>query len=179
MKLIVSIIVFMLISANNVQADYLEDMKNFGYVAGGGIACDAPRYKAYSLVTQAYLVSAARSDEEQEKGMIAYNEGKAHAYLLTKSRNLMDCGEIRERFERQKIFKTKLFKNGILKMPDGKVIRPRKPYDVTNIYDRNSNEKEYLDKIYEENIRKKKQRMLKEGIYEKIKQEELKARNRY
>lgn len=157
------------------HADYLSDVKNFGYISGTGIACNVERYKSYELLARAYMVSAARSDKEQEKGMYEYNTAKAEAFLYKQKDGLWDCDEVNERFNKQKIFQAKLYKNGTLKMPDGKIIRPRQNYDVTLLYDKNSNEREHLLAYYEKIVARQKRQLLKDGIYDKIRKAEAKA----
>ncbi len=160
---------FFVISA---KADYLEDVKNMGYISGEGIACGAKRYKAYETVARAYLVSAADSDEQQAEGMKVYNEAKARAYLFKRHDGLYDCAEINARFDKQKIFTTKLYKNGKMKMPDGKIIVPRQEYDATQLYDKDRDEREKLNELYDRIMTQKRKQAQKEGIYEKIKKAE-------
>ena len=179
MKTAISMLIALFITSTIARADYLEDVKNFGYVAGEGIACNSPRYKSYGMVTQAYLISASKSDDELQKGMYAYNEAKATSFIRMKDRKLRGCAEVRERFEKQKIFQTKLSKNGTLRMPDGKVIKPRQAYDTTKIYDKNADEKARLDEIYNKAVAKRKRQLVKEGIYEKIKKAEAEAQSRH
>jgi hypothetical protein len=65
-----------------------------------------------------------------------------------------------------------LYKNGTLKLPDGKIIKPRGKYNPNNLYDRSENEKEKLDAYYDKILKKKQQQAKKEGIYEKILKQE-------
>jgi len=164
-------VVFMTSSAfaNN---NYLEDVKNFGYVAGEGLACGASRYPSYELVARAFLVSSARSDSEQAKGMYEYNNAKATAYINKRSDGLLNCSEINSRFDNQKIFNAKLYKNGTLKMPDGKVIKPRQKYNPNYLYNRSENEREKLNVFYNKIIAKRQKQAQKEGIYQKIRSQE-------
>lgn len=171
------LIICLLLGISNANAGYLEEMENLGYISGQGVACGAQRYQAYELVSRAYLVSAARSDEEQNKGMIAYNTAKAQGFINQRRSGLYDCDEINERFNNQKIFQTKLYKNGTLKMPDGKVIKPRQKYDATALYNKDYDEREHLDKLYDKIVARTKKQAQKEGIYEKIRRAE--AQNRY
>ena len=125
MKYILTALLLLLMDTRITQADYLEDVKNLGYISGEGIACGAKRYPSYETVARAYLISAAQSDEEPNQGMYAYHEAKAMSYMRIRRSGKFDCDDIRTRFDKQKIFKAKLYKNGTLKMPDGKVITPR------------------------------------------------------
>ena len=166
----------LLLSANQTLANntYIEDVRSFGYVAGEGLACGAERYPTYELIARAFLVSSAKSDEEQAKGMFEYNSAKAEAYLSKKQDGLFACNEVNSRFNRQKIFKSKLYKNGTLKLPDGKVIKPRQKYNPNYLYDRKTDERAKLNAYYDNIIKKRAQKAKKEGIYQKIRQEEAK-----
>ena len=175
MKFILSLFIFFA-TISNAFADYLADVKNFGYISGTGIACNVDRYKSYEMIARAYLVSAARSDEEQAKGMYEYNTAKAEAFLYKLKDGLWDCAEVNRRFSQQKIFRTKVYKNGTLKMPDGKIIRPRQNYDVTLVYDKNSNEREHLLAYYEKIIDGQRKKIKQEGIYDKIREAERSVR---
>ena len=179
MKKLIALFVFVLVflKATSLQAQYLEDLETLGYVSGEGLACGAKRYKAYELISRAYLVSSAKSDEEQKKGMYKYNTAKADGYLTKKHSGLLGCDEVLRRFDNQKIFKTKVYKNGTLKMPDGRIIKPRQKYDPNLLYDKESNEREKLDEFYDKIIAKKKKQAKEQGIYDKIRREEMKIRH--
>ncbi|MBR5599337.1 MAG: hypothetical protein IKW39_04775 [Alphaproteobacteria bacterium] len=155
--------------ANN---SYIEDVKSFGYVAGEGLACGAERYPTYELIARTFLVSSAKSDEEQAKGMFEYNSAKAEAYMSKKQDGLFGCNEINQRFNNQNIFNSKLYKNGKLKLPDGKVIIPRQKYNPNYLYDRSKDERSVLNAYYDKIIAKRNQKAKKEGIYQKIRQQE-------
>ena len=158
------------------SSSYLEDVRNLGYVSGEGLACGAERYPSYELIARAYLVSKARSDQEQTDGMYEYNKAKATAYMEKRGDGYWGCEEVNRRFNNQKIFKSTLYKNGTIKLPDGKILKPRKEYDVTLVYNRQEDERSKLNAYYDKVMAKKRQRAMKEGIYQKIKQEEMKLR---
>lgn len=156
-------------------ASYLEDMQNLGYVSGEGLACNAEKYPTYEFIARAYLISRAKSDNEQAEGMYAYNKAKARSYMNKRSDGLLGCNEISSRFNRQKLLKSTIYKDGTIKLPDGKVVKPRQKYDVTLVYNRNDDERAKLNAYYDKVLNKKKQRAAKEGIFNKIKQEEQKS----
>ena len=173
LKILMVLAIFYTYNAS-AQTSYIEDVKNFGYASGEGLACGASRYPTYELIARAYLVSAASSDKEQATGMYEYNSAKARAYMNKHRDGFLGCEEINTRFNNQKIFNSKLYKNGTLKLPDGKIIKPRGKYNPNNLYDRNENEKEKLDAYYNEVLKKKQLQAKKEGIYEKILKQEAK-----
>ena len=170
----VKTLVFILFITSSAHANnnYIEDVKNLGYVAGEGLACGASRYPSYELVARAFLVSSARSDSEQAEGMYEYNNAKATAYINKRRDGLFNCNEINSRFNNQKIFSSKLYKNGTLKLPDGKVVKPRQKYNPNYLYDRTENEREKLNAFYNKIMLKRQKLAHKEGIYKKINNEE-------
>lgn len=164
------------ISSNALANNYLKDVENFGLISGEGLACGVKYYPQYEHIARAYLVSAAKSDEEQAAGMYKYNEAKVRAFMKKKQVALMGCDEVKYRFNKQKILKTKIYKNGKIKFPDGKVIIPRREYDANLVYDRKIDEKAKLDAMYNKILKKKKVNAQKQGIYQKIKQYESRVR---
>ena len=96
-KIIAFLLAFIPFSAYS-NSKYIDDVKSFGYVSGEGLACGAIRYPTYELIVRAYLVSAAKTDEEQAEGMYAYNSAKAKSYISIRSLNYSGCSEINERF---------------------------------------------------------------------------------
>ena len=174
MKTIRLLFLILLISVKPLFADsdYIESVQTLGYVSGEGIACGATQYQAYETIARAYLVSSAKSDKEQAQGMLKYNQAKATAYMNKRENGLYDCAAVRERFGHQKLLKSKLYKNGTIKLPDGKVVKPRNKYDATLLYDKSVDEKTKLDKFYDSIVEKKKKQAVKEGIMKKIQQYE-------
>lgn len=169
-----SMVICQAYAANN----YLEDVRTLGYISGEGLACGATRYPSYELVARAYMVSSARSDKEQADGMYAYNAAKARAYMNKRREGLLGCEEVNARFNKQKIFKAALYKDGRLRMPDGKWIKPRQSYDPRLLYNRDEDERGRLNAYYDKLLEKKKQQAQKQGILKKIRDAELKSQYR-
>lgn len=180
MKLVKYLIIsqMLIVSPAFAVDNYLEDVRNLGYVSGEGLACGAKRYPSYELVARAYMVSSAKSDKEQARGMYAYNQAKARAYMSKRRDGYINCDDINQRFNNQKIFQAKLQKNGTIRMPDGKIITPRQPYDPNLLYNRQEDERGRLNAYYDKLLEKKKRQAQKQGIFKKIKQAEAMAQNR-
>ena len=132
------------------QPTYIEEVQGLGYIAGQGLACDASKYHTFEMIARAFLVSKARSDAEQKKGMDAYNEAKANAFIMQIKDGLQNCDLTAENFDHQKIFKSVIYGDGTLKMPDGKIIKPRQAYDVTLVYTKDPDMREKMMKMYHE-----------------------------
>ena len=169
--------VVMLCANNALCSDYIKDVENLGYVSGEGLACGAKKYPSYETIARAYLISSSKSDKEQADGMYAYNNAKAKGYMRRKGSGLIGCEEINARFNQQKILQSKLYKNGTIKLPDGKVIKPRQEYDASLVYDKTVDERSKMNDLYNKLQNKKKRQAQKEGIFQKIKEFEKKSRN--
>ena len=130
------------------EPSYLEEVQALGYLAGEGLACDASKYDTYEMIARAFLISKARSDAEQKKGMEVFNEAKANAFILKMKDGLDRCEDIVRDFDNQKIFKTVIYGDGTLKMPDGKIIKPRHAYDVTLVYTKDPEMRQKMIDMY-------------------------------
>ena len=153
-KKFLTLFVLTFLWAENIQAapqpTYLEEVQGLGYLAGEGLACDASKYHTYEMIARAYLVSKAKSDAEQAKGVEIYNEAKANAFIVKMKDGLSGCDFIAQNFDNQKIFKTVIYGDGTLKMPDGKIIKPRHAYDATLVYTKDPEMREKMIKMYHE-----------------------------
>ena len=86
------------------QISYVEEMQALGAVSGQGLACNASKYDTFELLARAIMISKASSDAEQEKGMKAYNEYKADAFISKMRDGFADCRSIAAAFDKQAIF---------------------------------------------------------------------------
>lgn len=158
-KIIALFALFLLISnqaraQNGSTIAYLDEMQALGTVSGTAMACGSPKYETFEMLARAILVTKAISDQMQEKGMRAFNSAKVEAFVSKQKKNLIDCDEINARFDKQKIFKTTLYRDGTIKMYDGKVFRPRHPYDATMLKEDENINRENAMTIYQNNKNK-------------------------
>lgn len=145
--LLFSIIAFSA-SAKSITPAYIEEMKALGSVSGTGLACGAARYSTFEMLARAILITKAVSDQNQAEGMRAFNTAKADAFISKQADGMYNCDELNERFNNQKIFKTVLYADGTIKMYDGKVFKPRHPYDATMLKDDEKVNREKAIEIY-------------------------------
>jgi len=131
------------------EPTYLEEVKSLGFVSGQGLACQASKYDTFELLARAILISKAQSDDMQEQGMRAFNEGKAEAFISKIRDNMSDCAQINRSFDNQQIFKAVLYGDGTIKMPDGKLVKPRHAYDATLVYKKDPNARDEMIKLYQ------------------------------
>ena len=132
------------------QPTYMEEVQGLGYLAGEGLACNASKYHTYEMIARTFLVSKAKSDDEQAQAVEVYNEAKANAFIVKMKDGLSNCASIVQSFDHQKIFKTIIYGDGTLKMPDGKIIKPRHAYDAMLVYTKDPEIRDKMVKMYHE-----------------------------
>lgn len=136
-------------NAQAADPTYIEEVQSMGYLSGLGLACQASKYDTFEMLARAYLISKATSDEQQEEGMKAFNEAKVDSFVSKIKDNMSRCSQIADSFNKQKIFKTVLYGDGTLKMPDGSIIKPRQAYDATLVYQKDPNARLDMIKMYQ------------------------------
>lgn len=142
------------VSVCAADTGYIEEVQSLGAVSGQGLACDASKYHTFELLARAIMISKAPSDAEQAQGMRAYNEYKVNAFISKIKDGFAGCREIAAAFDRQKIFKSTLYGDGTIKMPDGKIVTPRQPYDATLVYEKDPGARQKYIDLYSKKIEK-------------------------
>ena len=141
-KIVCLMAMFLSLVFNNAYSkqnpSYIEEATALGSIAGQGLACRAKKYHKFELLARAIVVTKAKNDQMQRDGLRAFNEAKVNAFMDIESEKFSDCDEIVYSFNRQKIFEAVIYRNGKIKMPDGKVLVPRKEYDVSKLYKKDS-----------------------------------------
>lgn len=116
------------------EISYQEEMYLLGTTCGQGLACKSQKYHQFELLARAMVVGKAANDAMQKEGMQRYNAGKAEAFMNMEASNFADCEAVRNNFDNQKIFKSVLYSDGRIKLYDGTMITPRKPYKAAKLY---------------------------------------------
>lgn len=145
------------------QMPYLDEMKALGTVSGQGLVCGAEKYDQFEMLARAIMLTKAPNNAMLQKGVYAYTEAKASVYMNKQLDGGYLCREIADRFNAQEIFSISLYEDGTIKMPDGKIITPKMPYDATKIYKKDNRLKENLKAIYNGAANKARNRVLKQG----------------
>ena len=130
------------------QMPYIEEVKALGAISGQGLACGSSKYDTFELLARAILLTKSPSDKLQNDAVYAYSEAKANAYMSKEMDGFYECSEINRRFDKQEIFKAVLYADGTIKMPDGQILTPRRPYDATMIYKKDTKVRENARAIY-------------------------------
>lgn len=135
-------------SKTKAQMPYMEEVKALGAVSGQGLACGASKFETFELLARAILLTKSPTDKLQNDAIYAYSEAKANAYMSKEMDGFYGCETINRRFDNQEIFKAVLYADGSIKMPDGKLLTPRRPYDARMIYKKNAKVRENAQAIY-------------------------------
>lgn len=151
-----TIVLCMLLVATPLRAQmaYEDEARALGAVAGQGLACGSTKYDTFELLARAILLTKSPNDSLQSKALKIFTEEKADVFVSKQLDNFADCRRIVERFDAQDIFKTTLYADGTIKMPDGQILTPRQPYDASMIYDKSSNARQRATSIYNKDVSK-------------------------
>lgn len=136
------------------QMSYLEEMQALGTVSGQGLACGSSQYDKYEMLARAIMLTKAPTSKALQDGVYAYNAAKADSYLAKQRDGGYLCGEITGLFNSQEIFQITLYEDGTLKMPDGKIVTPKIPYDAKQIYKKDEKLKNGLKEVYAGSVQK-------------------------
>ena len=153
-KFIAVLLCFGLATPAFAQMSYEDEVRALGAVAGQGLACGSAKYDTFELLARAIVLTKSPNDELMDKGLKIFTEEKADVFVSKQLDNFADCANIVSRFDAQDIFKITLYGDGTLKMPDGKILTPRNPYDASLIYDKNNNVRQRANAIYRKDTSK-------------------------
>ena len=134
------------------KPDYYEEMYALGTMSGLGLACKSQKYHQFELLARAIIVSKAANDQMQKDGMQRYNSGKAETFMNMEANNFADCDIIRNDFDNQKIFQSTLYSDGKIKLYDGTLITPRKPYKASSLYEKDREAFIKADDAYKKSV---------------------------
>jgi len=131
---------------------YQDEMYALGSVSGQGLACKSQKYHQFELLARAIVVGKAPNAAVQDEGLQQYAAGKASAFMEVEDSNFADCADIIQRFDNQSIFKSVLYSDGRMKLPDGTLIKPRQPYDASKLYEKDREAFIKMDAMYKKSI---------------------------
>ena len=120
--------------AQSRTANGLTDAEKLAILAGAAQACQADRDKLinYEVIVSRILVNPTTSEQEETAVLTAYARKKFQVFNEQKAAPEMDCAEVLRRFDNLEIFKSVVYQDGTVKLPDGKVIKPKRPVVTAN-----------------------------------------------
>ena len=126
----VMVLLFNLVAHADVRtAKGVPETEQLGLSAGVALACgvDRDQLKNYEMIASRLIVNPLKTDVAEKEALNAYAKAKLKAFKEQKQRNLIPCADVLKRFENQEIFKAVVYRDGTVKMPNGKVIKPERP----------------------------------------------------
>ena len=140
--------------ASSTKPTYQEEMYILGAISGEGLACKSQKYHKFELLARALVVSKAANTEMENEGLYQFSEGKVNAFVSVREKGFANCATILEQFDNQKIFNSVLYSDGRIKMYDGTLITPRKPYDASKLYVKDREAFIKMDELYKKSLDK-------------------------
>lgn len=119
--------------ASSRTAKGLSEIDKLAITAGAAQACGADRDKmtTYEMIVSRILVNPTRSTQAEQAVLTAYARKKLQTYQEQKSSPEIDCYEVLDRFNSMPLFRSTVYRDGTLKLPDGKIIKPVRPVQPT------------------------------------------------
>lgn len=104
--------------------------EQLGISAGVALACqvDTDQLKNYEMIASRIIANPLKTEKEEKEALNVYAKAKLKAFQEQKKKTLMRCGEVLKRFEKQDIFKSVIYRDGTIKMPNGQVVKPQRPF---------------------------------------------------
>ena len=110
----------------------LSELQQLGITAGVAGACGAgEKLKTFELIANRIIVNPTATVEEEKKQLKEFAAYKFSAYQEQKQRPTLSCREVIERFDSLPIFKSVIYADGTIKLPDGRIIKPQRPLKQT------------------------------------------------
>lgn len=115
--------------ANSRTAKGVSVTEQLGISAGVALACqvDTDQLKNYEMIASRIIVNPLKTDKEEKEALNIYAKAKLKAFKEQKQKSLMNCRDVLKRFEKQDIFKSVIYRDGTIKMPNGHVVKPQRP----------------------------------------------------
>lgn len=131
MIFVAGFVAYFLASPVRAQSDTtlngVGDASQLGMMAGLALACDGgAKLDDYELIAARILSNQAPTKADEKKAAKEFAEAKFTAFQKQKQAPEATCGEVLESFNHLPIFKSVVYADGSVKLPDGKFLKPRK-----------------------------------------------------
>lgn len=109
-----------------VSLEAIRNAESLGATAGPALACNAGKKLEQFELIASYLIGGQASNSKERKELFEfYAAEKLRTYNLQKKSPPTSCNEVLDSFSKLPIFKATVYKDGRVKMPDGKIITPK------------------------------------------------------
>lgn len=115
--------------ASTRTARGISETEQLGITAGVALAChaDEEQLKNYEMIASRIIVNPVSTEKEEREVLRLYAQAKLKAYEEQIKFPEIACREVLNRFYNQPIFKSVVYRDGTIKLPDGKIIKPQRP----------------------------------------------------
>ncbi len=129
--------------ADSRTAKGVSVVEQLGITAGVALACkvDTEQLKNYEMIASRIIANPIKTEKEEKQALHKYAQAKLKAFTEQKQKSVMHCKDVLKRFEKQDIFKSVVYRDGTIKMPDGRVIKPARPIKTEKKKSRNKKKK--------------------------------------
>ena len=131
MRFLFCICLFSFVSSSLVNAKSVQDMseeEQLGTLAGAALACGSKqKLEDFELISSRLIANKTASEAEEKQKIRIYMEAKWKALQQQKNSSGVSCSEVLDHFNRLPLFDSIVYKDGSVKLPDGKWSRPIRP----------------------------------------------------
>ena len=104
----------------------MTDAEQLGAMAGVALACNAGnKLDDFELIASYLIGGQASTKTERTEAFKSYASEKLRTYNIQKKETPESCEEVLNHFYNLPIFGATVYKDGRVKMPDGKMITPK------------------------------------------------------
>ena len=106
----------------------LTEAQQLGITAGVAQACAVGnKLKTFELIANRIIANPIPTDELERKELREFAVSKLNAYNSQKNNPVLDCANVLKKFYRLPIFKSVIYSDGSVKLPDGRILKPMRP----------------------------------------------------
>lgn len=106
----------------------LTEAQQLGITAGLALACNAGgKLDDFELIASRIIANQAPTAATEQDGYRSFAEWKLRAFKEQKEAPQLTCGQVLDDFNALPIFNAIVYADGSVKMPDGKMLRPKRP----------------------------------------------------
>lgn len=106
----------------------LSEAEQLGITAGLALACNAgSKLDDFELIASRIIANQAPTEKAEQDGYRSFAQYKLYTFREQKENPQLTCGQVLDDFNQLPIFKSIVYADGSVKMPDGKMLRPKRP----------------------------------------------------
>lgn len=104
----------------------INEAQQLGSVAGVALACNAgKKLDDYELIASYIMANQATDEKARKEAFGQYAEEKLRTYNYQRKEKPTPCPQVLQTFSNLPLFKSVIYKDGTIKLPDGKVLKPK------------------------------------------------------